>query len=61
MRVRLAEGIGRDLEVVVTSTGGFDSEDERWFRELEADIEQRFGLQVRVGPRDAGEWLLELD
>lgn len=61
VRTRLATGIGSDLEVVVTSVRPFGAEDERWLRELEAAIERRFGLEVRVAPPDAGDWLLTLD
>ncbi|MGH2692512.1 MAG: hypothetical protein ACRDHM_08415 [Actinomycetota bacterium] len=61
VRARITTGIGTELAVVMTSVRSFGAEDERWFRELEEAIERRFGLEVRVGPPDPGEWLLTLD
>lgn len=61
VRIRLEPGIGHDLDVVMTSAGRFGPEDKRWFEELEEEIGQRFGLDVRVAARDPDDWLMKLD
>lgn len=61
IRFRLETGVGTDLELLASGPSKFGWEDQHWFGQLEAGIEQHFGLDVRVAPEDPNEWLLTID
>ncbi len=61
IRFRLETGVGCALELLATGPSPFGWEDRHWFGELEAGIEQHFGLDVRVAPEDPNEWLVSID
>ena len=60
VRVRTAPGIGAELEVVLGILQDRE-DDRRWFDELEDQIADGFGVDVRVKLADPSEWLLALD